>query len=298
MCNNGSFKELNGNYTALSNIVADDQNLSHAAKGLYWQILRNLQKKKWTVYKADLLKNSKEGKKAFNNHWNELKRAGYLKVHRKQNPDDKNKFYYVYELLTVPQAEAEQEAAEIDGEEKESFEEDTENDKDTSASCRIKVVDSHTPQTDTSCKYSNKMKTKGTENHSNSNTITISRESIIERLKEQFMFNYYFKDTSKGGIAENLIEIVADVITSQKNKIRLHREWVSTDSVKSRFLKLEYDHLNYAIEQILNSKTRIKGNTTNYLITCLYESFTSYNTWLFRSSYHASHGDWETASAV
>lgn len=76
----GFFRAKSG-FTVVQNPVVKDMNLSLKAKGLYLVIQSyiTMPDKKWR--KDDFRKYASEGKKAFDNAWNELKDNGYLKVH-------------------------------------------------------------------------------------------------------------------------------------------------------------------------------------------------------------------------
>ncbi|MDD5999027.1 MAG: hypothetical protein PUC55_04965 [Lachnospiraceae bacterium] len=76
----GFFRTKSG-FTVVQNPVVKDMNLSLKAKGLYLVIQSyiTMPDKKWK--KDEFRKYASEGKKAFDNAWNELKDNGYLKVH-------------------------------------------------------------------------------------------------------------------------------------------------------------------------------------------------------------------------
>ena len=84
----------------VSDSVAQDKNLSLKAKGLYLLIQSCIESPEFDFshYKPELEAKCKEGSKAFDSAWKELKKAGYLKQHR--IPSGKSgTFCYEYELL-------------------------------------------------------------------------------------------------------------------------------------------------------------------------------------------------------
>ena len=87
-------------FTVVQNVISRDKNVSMKAKGLYLVIQSyiTMQDKKWL--KSDFEDMVGEGEKAFNNAWNELKEAGYLKTHIYPNS---GKFTNEYELLDRPE---------------------------------------------------------------------------------------------------------------------------------------------------------------------------------------------------
>ena len=97
----GRFRKKKIYFTQVSNQALRDINLSLKAKGLYALIQSYITIEDFTLYKTFLLKNCKEGKKAFESAWKELKDLGYLLQYRLQG--EKGQFFYEYELLDEPQ---------------------------------------------------------------------------------------------------------------------------------------------------------------------------------------------------
>jgi hypothetical protein len=94
----GKFRHRKINFTQVSNSALQNPNLSLKAKGLYSLIQSLNSKPNYDLYKWSLKKQCKEGEKAFNSAWKELKDNGYLKVYRIPS-GDKNQFKYEYDLL-------------------------------------------------------------------------------------------------------------------------------------------------------------------------------------------------------
>lgn len=97
MSKQGRFRKKKTYYSQVSNHALRDDFISLKAKGLYSLIQSYITLEDFILYKTTLLKQCKEGKKAFNSSWKELKDAGYLKQYKMKN--DKGSFYYEYELL-------------------------------------------------------------------------------------------------------------------------------------------------------------------------------------------------------
>lgn len=98
----GTFRPKKVNFAQISNTALQDANLSLKAKGLYALIQSLI-----TLPSEDGLrlwkirKKCKEGDKAFDSAWKELKEAGYLKQYRIPNGKS-GAFRYEYELLDIP----------------------------------------------------------------------------------------------------------------------------------------------------------------------------------------------------
>lgn len=100
----GQFRKKKIYFTQVSNVALRDSSLSLKAKGLYALIQSYLTIEDFTLYKNTLKKHLKEGEKAFESTWKELKNAAYLIQYRLQDPKTKQ-FYYEYELLDEPNIE-------------------------------------------------------------------------------------------------------------------------------------------------------------------------------------------------
>lgn len=94
----GKFRRKKKNFSSVPNSVARDKNLSCKAKGLYLMIASYINIPNYELHKWYLISQCKEGQKAFNSIWKELKDAGYLKVYRVPSGEN-GKFVYEYELL-------------------------------------------------------------------------------------------------------------------------------------------------------------------------------------------------------
>lgn len=94
----GFFRSKKG-FTVVQNELTKDNTISLKAKGLYLviQAYITMPDKQWT--KDDFLRLAKEGTKAFDSAWKELKDTGYLKVHIMA---DGGKWRTEYELLDAP----------------------------------------------------------------------------------------------------------------------------------------------------------------------------------------------------
>lgn len=96
MFENGVFRKKIS-FTMVPNEVARNRNLTLKAKGLYLHIMSYITYEGFNLTKSFLRSNSVEGEKAFDTIWNELKRAGYLKIYFLRNSN--GKFRAEYELL-------------------------------------------------------------------------------------------------------------------------------------------------------------------------------------------------------
>ncbi len=104
---------------------------------------------------------------------------------------------------------------------------------------------------------------------------TIADWSAIfrRRLLEPFM------GTSDESMANSIIELMAETMVSQKKSVKIHGENLPIETVRSRFVKLNWGHIQYVIHSIRTSAVRKIFNLKSYLLTCVYESFTTMETY-------------------
>ena len=110
------------------------------------------------------------------------------------------------------------------------------------------------------------------------------RNKYREIVKENIEYKY---QTEKGKIDE-LVEIMVDVICSTRKTIRVNGEDVSQEIAKSRFLKLNSDHIDYVLTAMEKNTSEIRS-IRSYLITALYNAPTTmdsyYKAWVNHDMY-------------
>ena len=90
------------------------------------------------------------------------------------------------------------------------------------------------------------------------------REKLaIEDLKERYPYD---RETLDG-----IEELILDVVCSGKKTIRVQGENFPAGVVKSRFMKLRFDHIEYVMEQLQKTTTDIR-NIRQYIIAALYNA--------------------------
>ena len=118
---------------------------------------------------------------------------------------------------------------------------------------------------------------------SNNNSINQSDEiDLIEyqKYKKIIQENLYYEEIKNNSpkseveYLNQIIEIMLDVILSKEDKIKVSGRYISKEIVKSRFLLLRYEHVEYVLESIRKNSKKAT-NIRNYLITCLYNSYST-----------------------
>ena len=99
------------------------------------------------------------------------------------------------------------------------------------------------------------------------------REEYEELIKENIEYDILiqkYPNVDIGGI----VEIMLDAICSNREYLDINQDKVHKEVVKSRLLKLDSGHIDYVIECMQKNTTKI-GNIRSYLLTALYNSFTT-----------------------
>lgn len=99
--NEGRFRPRRVKFAQISNCALQDPKLSLKAKGLYSLIQSLITNPNHDMRVWKICKLCKEGEKAFQSAWKELKDCGYLKQYRMPT-GERGKFKYEYDLLEEP----------------------------------------------------------------------------------------------------------------------------------------------------------------------------------------------------
>lgn len=299
------------NFAQVSNVALRDKNLSLKAKGLYSLIQSYITMENFDLYKWYLLNQCKEGEKAFESGWNELKDYGYLKQYRirikERDEEGKvlvNNFIYEYELLDEPNMD--QPALTnigLNGKALENKEKivlpqnggGTNNEEELyppkmdgvqNKPCSIGGVSNNTEPKNTKINniYNqsiNQDELSVTEDEIDEIDI---KEIIAENIELEIMKDQY------GGIYEEAYNLVIDTLNNcDDDFIIIGKNKVPIENAKDRFLKLNQFHIEYVINCV-NSASKIK-NIRSYLLTCLYNAPTSMNAYYSNQAKNALYED-------
>lgn len=70
---------------------------------------------------------------------------------------------------------------------------------------------------------------------------------------------------------DGYVELMAEICCSTQPAIRINREELPTEAVRSRFLKLEKEHIVYVMER-MQANTNLVGNIRAYILSALYNA--------------------------
>ena len=242
----GRFRKKKINFSMVSNMIIRDENISLKTKGLYALIQSYITLDNFTLYKSFLQSKCREGKKAFESAWKELKDTGYLIQYRMQD-DETKQFYWEYELLDepVPQKEV------MDNK-----------------PCPQKVYDGSGIVW-----LKDNMENGGDINNSINNNIinnNINHIISIEEVKDQIGYDA-FRRTEQDQVSEIALLITEVMNTADDKQIRIAKDNVSAAVVKERFRKLDKFHVEYVLECLRQNSSKI-SSIKNYLLTALYNA--------------------------
>jgi hypothetical protein len=240
----------------VSNELIRNKNISLKAKGLYALIQSYITMENFTLYKGYLMNNCKEGEKAFESAWKELKDSGYLVQYKMQDSD--GKFFYEYDLLDILPVEK--------------------------PPPQNSGMDSHTPKKEvvdnadvgkrqsglsTSGQwgeYNNTIQNNTDLNNTLSNHISITEDDVKKQIEYDI-----FNTTDKGQV-DNIVMLMTEILnTADTEIIRVNSQNISAHIVKQRFKQITHSHIQYVL-LIINNYTGHIDNIRQYMITTLYNA--------------------------
>lgn len=86
---------------------------------------------------------------------------------------------------------------------------------------------------------------------------------------------------------DELVELITETLCSTRSTFRIGGENIPAEQVKTRFLALNYEHINYVFESMAHNTTDIR-NIRAYLITALYHAPVTMNSYYLAQVRH----DW------
>lgn len=247
--NGGRFRKKKVNFSIVNNTAIHDSNISLKAKGLYTLIQSYITIEGFTLYKGFLQSKCRDGEKAFESGWKELKESGYLKQYKMR--EGSNRFYYEYELLDEPELETE-----------------------TNSLHPQNVPSSNVPSSEVQhtkqVLYNNTLL---------NNTLSTNTNQIISSAQVEEMIGYDTFPAEDWIWLDEIVLLITEVLNMPDNgTVRISRNSISAILVKERFRKLNMFHIQYVIAALRQNETEI-GNIKNYLLTTLYNAPTTMNTY-------------------
>ena len=242
------------NYTIMSNHHLRNKALSLKAKGLLALMLSLPED--WDYTTRGLASICKEGVDSVCATVRELEAAGYIirRRIRDKNGQMRGMEYTVLEEPQPPQPEPEQ--AEPSCAKPEQVKPK-----------REKPVQANPAQLNTKGQ-----KKEITKNVSNPIRTADEREQYRALIRENIEYDILAKNNPADRIRlDELVELMLDTICSNRSNIRIAGDEFPAEVVKSRFLKLEAQHIQYVLDSLKDNPPHIR-NIKKYLLAALYNA--------------------------
>lgn len=98
------------------------------------------------------------------------------------------------------------------------------------------------------------------------------RSNYLELIRENIEYDCFSEGEQEK--VDELVEIMLDVVCSSQSTVRVHGEDLPHEVVKSRFLKLNHEHIEYVLLSLKRNTSDVK-NIRAFLITTLYNAPTT-----------------------
>ena len=111
-----------------------------------------------------------------------------------------------------------------------------------------------------------------TKNVSNPIRTADEREQYRDLIRENIEYDILAKNNPADRIRlDELVELMLDTVCSKRSSIRIAGDEFPTEVVKSRFLKLEAQHIQYVLDSLKDNPPHIH-NIKKYLLAALYNA--------------------------
>ena len=111
-----------------------------------------------------------------------------------------------------------------------------------------------------------------TKNVSNPIRTADEREQYRALIRENIEYDILAKNNPADRIRlDELVELMLDTVCSKRSSIRIAGDEFPTEVVKSRFLKLEAQHIQYVLDSLKDNPPHIR-NIKKYLLAALYNA--------------------------
>ena len=97
------------------------------------------------------------------------------------------------------------------------------------------------------------------------------RNLIRENVGYEYLLEEAPEDRER---LDEIVELMTETVCSQKEQIRIGGNNMPKETVKSRFLKLDGEHIRFVLDCLERNTTRIR-NIRQYLLTTLYNAPTT-----------------------
>lgn len=307
----------NDNFTILNNTIFKDRCLSFKAKGILC-LMMSLPED-WNYTLKGLAALSKDNIDSVRQGVNELKKAGYIVQH--QVKDENGRWAEsVYDVYEEPQ-----QAQENAGTEEENLQKNKDIRQDLteyrSSQNRNDLTDlpsldfpiTEKPITENPTQLNTKeLNNKYINNisyqsiyHLDNNIPLTSKGKPMDKMDMTLEKRQTYKDLIHENIdykymsetmnrieteqVDGIVELMLDVICSEAKIMRVGGNDISTELVRSRFLKLTSEHIDYVLQSLRSNTTKVR-NIRAYMITSLYNAYVTMDAYYTAEVAHDMNG--------
>jgi len=156
------------------------------------------------------------------------------------------------------------------------------------------------PKADTNHTNHNQNNFSNTENKSIYQSAAHNQRNASDSENSDIITNYktiIHENIDYGSLVENYgaerideyVEIMLDAMCSGRKTIRVSGVECPAEVIKSRLLKLDYSHIEYVLDSMAKNTTKIH-NIKNYLLTALYNSYSTIDSYYRAEVRHDLYG--------
>ncbi len=276
--------EKNKNYTVMANYHLNDRRLSLKAKGLMSFMLSLSDS--WDLTVNGLAGTAKDGIDSINTTLNELEKYGYVTRKRIRNEKGQLKGieYTIYENPNDNKPITDEKTADKpireNPKQAESSEISPTQPNRENPVLGNPVLENPILENPVQTNTNNKTNTKETNTKSlslsyryNTDEDKMRYEHYAELVRENIDYRNFSDGSVDREIADGIVGLIADVCVSTHRKTRLGKDkYVNTQLLKSKLLKLRYDHIVYVIESLKSVRQTDIKYKDKYLLTALYKA--------------------------
>lgn len=250
----GKIRKKRTYYAQVSNVALRDETMSLKAKGLLALIESYLSLDNFILYRDFLMSKSLDGETAFRGAWKELKEHGYL-IQYKLKDNDTRQFYYEYEICDNPQV--------------------------GNPPMGVNTTQIHDPHVENpQVDFIHLDKPLVEKPHDGLptsseppryNNSVLNNNIYINIIRTNIDYDPVFVDSSDKNLVDNIVDIMDDVLSSNVEFIKINGVGIPSAKLKTMFLKVNMNHINYILNVIKNYNKKIT-NVKGFIIATIYNS--------------------------
>ena len=268
--------EKSRDYTVMSNCHLRDKGLSLKAKGLLSQMLSLPED--WDYTLSGLSHINRESKDAIRSAVNELEAAGYIQ--RRQTTDASGKFsgneYVIHESPVKTEPSLEKPSSGNPTTDNPSTGKPS---SENPTQLNIDITNTQKQNTDISSTDSIPFFSEETaawlpeanRRETDAQKMDSYRELIRENIEYDILLHDLPYDKDR---LDEIVELMTETVCSKRKFIRIAGNDFPAESVKSRFLKIDAEHIKFVFD-CLNANTSKVRNIKQYLLTVIYNAPTT-----------------------